>query len=82
MDQERCERSDLPVSMCGMPCHRNSRTPEEEAELDRVIYGAGPWFFAQWSGTCARGGHPFEAGETVRYDGGNDGALECQNCVT
>jgi hypothetical protein len=80
MDDPECERSGLPASMCGMPCHRNDRTPEEEAELDRVIYGAGPWFFAQFPGVCARGPHEFEAGEAVRYDGSPGGALECKSC--
>lgn len=76
-----CERSDLPASMCGMPCHRGGRTPEEEAELDRVIFGPGPWFFAQYRGECARGEHEFEPGTTVRYDGGPGRTLECKGCV-
>jgi hypothetical protein len=79
--EERCERSDLPVSMCGMSCHRGGRTPEESAELDRVIYGPGPWFFAQWGGWCERGSHRFQAGTTVRYDGGPEKAMECQGCT-
>jgi hypothetical protein len=81
MTDPECERSGLPASMCGMPCHRGGRTPEEEAELDRVIYGPGPWFFARFPGMCAHG-HEFEAGETVRYDGGPDRSMECKGCAS
>lgn len=76
-----CELWELPVSSCGCPRHRGGRTPEEEAELDRVIYGPGSWFFAKYHGECARGEHEFAPGTAVRYDGGPGKALECKECV-
>jgi hypothetical protein len=77
---ERCEKTDLLSDQCGCPLHRGGRTPQEEAELDRVVQGPGPWFFAKYPGWCERGEHEFEAGETVRFDGGPK-TLECRKCT-
>lgn len=76
MTEEVCELWELPVSMCGCPRHRGGQTPEEEAA---ETYRPSPWFAAQWPGECARCHLPFPEGHLVRYDGGNDGALECCN---
>lgn len=81
MVEKLCELWELPVSSCGCPRHRGGRTPEEEAELDRVIYGPGPWFFAEYRGECARGEHEFAPGTAVRYDGGPGRTLECKECM-
>lgn len=84
---ERCESWDLPVSMCGCPVHRGGMTPQEEAKFERRFYEnqvriPSGWFTAQYPGVCVAGDHEFDAGTTVRYDGGNHGDLECRECVT
>jgi hypothetical protein len=79
--EPRCETTELLVSQCGCRRHRGGRTPEEAAELDRVIYGPGPWFFARWGGWCERGCHRFVVGTAVRYDGSPENTMECQGCA-
>jgi hypothetical protein len=81
-----CERSELPASMCGMPCHRSDRTPQEQvaAEMrqpDRPLYVPSPWWTAKHAGWCEHGDHRIVPGDVARYDGGNDGGLECRECV-
>jgi hypothetical protein len=79
-DEPQCELWDLPVSMCGCPTHRGGQTPEEEA----AEYGMrpSPWWTAQHHGWCERGDHAIRPGDQARFDGGRDGGLECQACLT
>lgn len=41
--------------------------------------GPGPWFTAEYGGTCSLGGEEIEPGEEIRADG--HGEYECRACV-
>lgn len=66
----RCDLTELLVDQCGCPQHRDGRTPDEEAE-ERYYAPPGPWFEANYHGTCSCCGEPFEPGHRIRSDGGH-----------
>jgi hypothetical protein len=57
--EERCERTELPVSMCAH-C-KGQRSVEEQVKHE----GTGDWIFAQDPGDCAGCGTPFKEGELI-----------------
>lgn len=80
----RCDRSDLPASMCshcrGLPWE----APGVDPELDPFSSPAprvdrrGPWFTAAYPDACVSCGTDIIPGDTIRADG-NDG-YECAKC--
>jgi hypothetical protein len=63
----RCEITDLPTDQCA---HCRPPPPEPPRQL-------GPWFTAQYDGTCSEG-CPIEAGDQIRADG--EGGWLCETC--
>lgn len=93
MAEERCETTELFVSMCGCPEHRGGHTPEEEAAQRRHTTAPVPWrapdgttakqsasrpFEARYDGHCAECGNFFEEGDMIQYD--KDGDLVAMDC--
>lgn len=69
-----CERSDLPVSMCGhcrdiaewnRQFKAEARQRGRDRDKPRLLGG---WFAASYPGQCSRCNKPFEAGDEVRAD--------------
>ena len=75
--EARCDRSDLPVSMCAH-C-RGDRQVADPPASDRPA-GYGPVFFARFDGRCADCGDQFVAGERIAAltDGGG---YVCEDCI-
>lgn len=84
IDEKRCERTDLLVSMCshcrGLPWVAPALDPEFDPfnppapPADHV----GAWFTAQYPGECGNCTAPVIPGDTIRADG--RGGYECADC--
>lgn len=63
MSEEICEMSDLPVSQCGMPCHR----PEEKRPVapKRTGFRTGTGIEAQIETICRGCGENIEVGDLI-----------------
>lgn len=77
--EERCDLSDLPVSSCGLPCHRNSpditsSSGSGDVEIERT-------FTAQYEGDCAvNRRHEIAVGDIIGVLADQPG-YACPECV-
>jgi hypothetical protein len=72
----RCEKTDLPVESCGHCTGAEARAAREEAAPEPS--GPGPWFTAQYEGTCTGCLEDIEPGDTIRASG--EGGYLCEGC--
>lgn len=75
MAEARCELSDLPASMCGLPCHRNDVARHGDVH-DPLVEdrGTGPVDLevtssttARFEGQCGCCGRPYLDGDRIGY---------------
>ncbi len=64
--EERCERTELPVSMCAH-CRPTPSIDEEIAQhRARLLASRRGWFVAQYAGRCAGCGEPYPPDTAIR----------------
>ena len=72
----RCDKHDMVLTAC-VDCRPGSRPVQTGIRKT----DCGPFFNAQWSGTCVAGDHPFAPGERIRAVYGPDNRYACTTCV-
>jgi hypothetical protein len=74
--EARCEKYDLPVSMCAHCTGAETRARAEERTERKGT--AGPWFAAAFPGECSGCGDPIIPGDTIRASASY--GYECEEC--
>jgi hypothetical protein len=75
----RCEKTDLLTESCGHCNGAEARAAREEAAATRQpATGPGPWFTAQYEGTCTDCLEGIEPGDMIRASG--EGGYLCEGC--
>lgn len=75
MSESRCEMSDLPVSQCGMECHRPVEKPKKA--VGRTGFRRGSGIEAQFSSSCPECGDDIEVGDLITQLDGRYVHKEC-----
>jgi hypothetical protein len=75
----RCVLTDLLVESCGHCNGAEARAAREQAATVRPSgTGPGPWFTAQYEGTCTGCLEVIDPGDTIRASG--EGGYLCEGC--